>query len=61
MTRRGDTEDEPDQRAGELQVGCYHRHNPYDGLTDDEADILAEELRGRERRRVPFGFRKADR
>lgn len=42
---------------GDLSTGHYVRGTLYDGLTDDQADELEAELKEREKRRMPFGFR----
>ena len=55
--RRGDAEDEPEFRAGELGVGAFVKSSPYDGLTDEQADQLQTELEEKDLRRLPFGFR----
>lgn len=57
MRRGGDAEDEPELRAGELPVGSFVKGNPYEGLSDDQADELQAELEARDARRLPFGFR----
>ena len=55
--RRGDAEDEPEFRAGEFPVGAFVKSSPYDGLTDEQADLLQAELEAKDLRKLPFGFR----